>query len=89
LSTPPAPGRRAWPATPAATSPIEPGRSDVFVLDHRLVASRVTPTVLDYSLGLSFHTEGRGLLISAGRGLPLPEEAIWSGARVYEVLHRR
>jgi sarcosine oxidase subunit beta len=46
--------------------PITPLRSEIFVLDHALVQGRVTPMVLDYQLGLAFHTEGRGLLISAG-----------------------
>ena len=53
--------------------PIEPLRSEIFVLDHALVGGRLTPMVLDYSLGLAFHTEGRGLLISAGRTTPFPE----------------
>jgi sarcosine oxidase subunit beta len=53
--------------------PITPLRSEIFVLDHTLVAGRLTPMVLDYSLGLAFHTEGRGLLISAGRTTPLPD----------------
>lgn len=53
--------------------PIEPLRSEIFVLDHALVGGRLTPMVLDYSLGLAFHTEGRGLLISAGRTTPLPD----------------
>jgi sarcosine oxidase subunit beta len=53
--------------------PIEAMRSEIFVLDHALVGGRVTPMVLDYSLGLSFHTEGRGLLISAGRATPVPD----------------
>src|SRR5262249_37162353 len=53
--------------------PIEPLRSEIFVLDHALVGGRLTPMVLDYSLGLAFHTEGRGLLISAGRTTPFPD----------------
>src|SRR5262249_60080124 len=47
--------------------------SEIFVLDHALVGGRLTPMVLDYSLGLAFHTEGRGLLISAGRTTPFPD----------------
>src|SRR5438094_4907894 len=53
--------------------PIEPLRSEIFVLDHWLVGGKLTPMVLDYSLGLAFHTEGRGLLISAGRTTPFPD----------------
>jgi sarcosine oxidase subunit beta len=53
--------------------PIEPLRSEIFVLDHALVGGRLTPMVLDYTLGFAFHTEGRGLLISAGRTTPFPD----------------
>lgn len=53
--------------------PIEPLRSEIFVLDHALVGGRLTPMVLDYTLGLAFHTEGRGLLVSAGRTTPFPD----------------
>ncbi len=56
-----------------ADLPITPMRSEIFVLDHALVQGRVTPMVLDYQLGLAFHTEGRGLLISAGITDPVPE----------------
>src|SRR5207248_239606 len=34
--------------------PIEPLRSEIFVLDHWLVGGKLTPMVLDYSLGLAF-----------------------------------
>lgn len=53
--------------------PIEPLRSEIFVLDHALVGGRMTPMVLDYTLAFAFHTEGRGLLISAGRTTPVPD----------------
>lgn len=53
--------------------PIEPYRSQIFVLDHALVGGRLTPMVLDFELGLGFHTEGRGLLISEGSNVPAPE----------------
>ena len=46
--------------------PIQPMRSEILVLDQALVEGRLTPMVLDYPLGLAFHTEGRGLLVSAG-----------------------
>lgn len=53
--------------------PIEPYRSEIFVLDHALVGGRLTPMVLDFELNLAFHTEGRGLLISEGSNTPAPQ----------------
>jgi sarcosine oxidase subunit beta len=46
--------------------PISPLRSEVFVLDRSLVGGRLTPMVLDRTTGLAYHSEGRGLLVSAG-----------------------
>jgi sarcosine oxidase subunit beta len=53
--------------------PIQPMRSEIVVLDQALVGGRLTPMVLDYPLGLAFHTEGRGLLVSAGVTSPVSE----------------
>jgi sarcosine oxidase subunit beta len=53
--------------------PITPMRSEIVVLDHALVGGRLTPMVLDYPLGLAFHSEGRGLLISAGTTAVRPD----------------
>jgi sarcosine oxidase subunit beta len=53
--------------------PISTLRSEVFILDRSLLGGRLTPMVLDRTNGLAYHSEGRGLLVSAGATATVPD----------------
>lgn len=53
--------------------PITPLRSEIFIFDRAPVGGRLMPMVLDRAGRLSFHNEGRGVLVSAGVTAAVPD----------------